>query len=524
MQIVRANRDSDFGRRHGFAHVGSYSDFTHAVPMAQFSYYYPYIERCKQGETSAMFGPSQKLLMFALTSGTTGPAKYIPITSDFMAAYCRGWNIWGIKALADHPQVYLGKGLQISSAAEQQRTAAGYPCGAISGMLARRQKRIVRYFYATPSDVNQITDTASRHYTILRFALGENITVIVAANPSTLVALAQTGDRNAQRLIRDMYDGTLDRSLEIPAELRNKLTCRLRPNPERARWLQRLLDEHGCLLPKHYWNPAGLAHWTGGTVGLYLPQVRKYYGDRPIRDIGLLASEGRMSIPLQDNTAAGVLDICANFYEFVPEEQIGKLDLPPDCETLPDDLTILRADELERNRRYFIFLTNRAGLYRYHIGDLVQVTDYISETPVIEFLSRGAHTSSITGEKLTEHQVVGAVGAALHRVGLETTLFTLAPIWADPPYYTLYVETNRNSNPETFGGLTEQVDELLRQGNIEYESKRKSGRLGPVKIQPLNDNELTRYDRISILACSGRDEQFKHRFLLNEPINLDRGS
>ena len=41
----------------------------------------------------------------------------------------------------------------------------------------------------------------------------------------------------------------------------------------------------------------------------------------PVRDIGLLASEGRVTIPLQDRTPAGVLDTLASFYEFIPADQ-----------------------------------------------------------------------------------------------------------------------------------------------------------------------------------------------------------
>ena len=49
----------------------------------------------------------------------------------------------------------------------------------------------------------------------------------------------------------------------------------------------------------------------------------KYFADTPVRDIGLLASEGRFTIPLTDASPAGVLDIQSHFFEFIPENEIN---------------------------------------------------------------------------------------------------------------------------------------------------------------------------------------------------------
>jgi hypothetical protein len=514
--ILRAHGESDFGRRHGFTALRSYADFTHAVPMAHFSYYAPYVERCKAGDRGALLGPAEKLLLFATTSGTTNTPKYVPVTARFLAAYRQGWNLWIMKYLEDHPQAYWRKVLQVSNSCEEESTPGSIPCGSISTALARHQRRMVRCFYATPSDVASISDAPSRHYVTMRFALREDIGTIVTANPSTLVILAQTVERDPLRLIRDVRDGGIDQTMELPLELRGRLMRQLRPDPRHSRRLEQLLERHGRLLPRDYWQPAGLAHWTGGTVGLYLPEVRRYYGAHPIRDIGLLATEGRMSIPLQDGTPAGVLDIFANFYEFVPEEELASL--PPNAQatTLPDHLTVLRADELTIGGQYFVLLTNPAGLYRYHIGDLVRVTDRVGSTPVIEFLSRGAHASSITGEKLTEHQVVAAVGDVMREEGDEVTTFTLAPVWADPPYYLLSFESRRVWGSDASVRLAERIDRKLGQLNMEYRSKRQSGRLGAPQVRPQADSAAGRIG-------SAYHEQYKHRFLLNQPIQPQPG-
>ena len=95
-----------------------------------------------------------------------------------------------------------------------------------------------------------------------------------------------------------------------------------------------------------------------------------YFSQAPVRDIGLVASEGRMTIPLADGTPSGVLDIQSHYFEFVPEEESDSV-----------RPTVLSADEVEVGCRYFILLTTSYGLYRYNICDLVQVTGFHNAYP-----------------------------------------------------------------------------------------------------------------------------------------------
>ena len=481
----------------------------------------PYIDRCRQGETNALFGPGQEIVQFALTSGTTAPAKYIPVTSEFLQSYQRGWEIWGYKAIFDHPESYLRKILQVTGNAEEQFTESGVPCGAISGVLARHQKYIIRQAYVTPNYISQIPIALDRYYTIMRFAVAQDIAFISTANPSTILALAQTAADRAETLIQDIHDGTLDAELSLPREMRTQLENTLKRNPVRAKQLEALLQTHGRLLPMHYWNLSFLAHWTGGTLGMYLPRLTEYYGPVPIRDIGLLASEGRITIPLADNTPEGILDIQANFYEFVPQDEYDRLEDPQADETIKHEVTVLQASQLEKGKCYYILLTNFAGLYRYNLGDLVRVTDHVKTTPVLEFLSKGSHSSSITGEKLTEKQVVDAVRTVADELAVALESFIVVPQWDDPPHYRLYLASQQPLPRHDLERLSHRIDQRLTMNNIEYESKRDSERLGMLEVRQVPARVLAEKDEQQLRANQGRREQFKHRFLYNEPLELE---
>src|SRR5205807_1860490 len=130
-------------------------------------------------------------------------------------------------------------------------------------------------------------------------------------------------------------------------------------------------------------------------------------------DFGYMASEGRGSTPLVNAGSGGVLSVTSHFFEFLPEEQRDD-----------EGAEFLTADQLQPNHEYYVFLTTSSGLYRYDINDVVRVVDFYHHTPVIEFVRKGQGISSITGEKLTESQVTGAVLEVVKRYGFDIQHFT----------------------------------------------------------------------------------------------------
>ncbi len=503
---IRRNADSEFGRRFGFEQIRSADDFVRRVPILRYEDHQPYIERVKAGDLRALFGPRQRVLMFALSSGTTAEPKYIPVTQPFLAEYRRGWNAFGIKAMLDHPAAFLRGIVQISSRMDEFYTSAGIPCGAITGLMAATQKRLVRKYYLSPACVARIDDAAAKYYTIMRLAVPADPAFIVAANPASLLKLARTADAQRDQLIRDIHDGTLRQDLPVSAEIRQMLRPRLRALPAVARRLEGLVAEHGQLLPRHYWNLAFLANWTGGTMSLYLRDYPQYFGDVPVRDIGLLASEGRVSVPVDDGTPSGILDVAGGFFEFVPRDRID--------EPSP---RAYRCHELEVGQEYFVILTTSAGLYRYDLGDLVRVTGYVHEAPLIEFLNKGARTCSLAGEKLTEHQVILAMEQARRECGLGVANFVLAPQWTDPPGYLLHAGADEPGLADRAEDLAAALDAALCRVNIEYAGKRQTDRLAPVRVNLLPPGFLADLDRREADRYRRSNEQYKHQYLLTAP-------
>src|SRR5690606_13105130 len=118
------------------------------------------------------------------------------------------------------------------------------------------------------------------------------------------------------------YDGTLSAAFPVAKPIRNRLRFALRRRRSRARQLEQIIAATGHLHPRDYWPGNQLvAVWTGGSAGAYLGPLRRYYGDIPVRDHGLSASEGRMTIPLEDSRTDGLLDVHTHYFEFIPEDE-----------------------------------------------------------------------------------------------------------------------------------------------------------------------------------------------------------
>ncbi len=506
-RILENQARTAFGRDHHFHTIQTVADFRKNVPVAGYEYVEPYIKRVIAGETNALLA-DPKIHMFAMTSGTTATRKFIPVTSQYLADYKRGWNLWGLKVFRDHPEVRMRPIVQMSGDWQEFHTEKGVPCGSVTGLTAQMQMRVVRFIYCVPGCISRVKDPVGKYYAALRLSLPRRVGMIIAANPSTLVNLARAGDLDKEALIRDIHDGTLSTKYDIPADVRAELAGRLKARPERAKELEHIVSRTGTLYPKDYWpSECIIGNWMGGSVGAYLRHFPKYFGATPTRDVGLIASEGRMTIPLGDGTPSGVLDVTTHYFEFIPEEE-GDSPHP----------TVLSAHELQPGRTYYILLTTAYGLYRYNIFDVVRCTGYYNGTPLVEFLSKGAHFANITGEKLSEYHVTGAMADVLQELGLNLTAYSVAPCWDDEqPYYGLFVERPDLASHEQGRQLVKTLDKRLGEVNIEYAAKRESLRLGPMRLALLPAGAWQAWDRQRLMRTGGNLDQYKHPCLVTDP-------
>jgi hypothetical protein len=106
------------------------------------------------------------------------------------------------------------------------------------------------------------------------------------------------------------------------------------------------------------------------------------------------------------------------------------------------------------------------------------------------------------------------VAARLH---LTVAAYSVAPIWDDKqPYYGLFLEEPDAADEPRLLQFLAEFDRQLGQENVEYASKRESGRLGPVHAVLIPAGAWADWDRERLARTGGSPEQYKHPCLIGD--------
>jgi GH3 auxin-responsive promoter len=466
-RVIRPNVDSEYGRRHGFSSIQSIREYRERVPIVRYADIEPEIERTARGEASVLV--TEPVRRFFQTSGSSAAPKTIPVTSSFIGDKSRAFGLYWGMLFERHPDAHTGKvvgnfsdsGGSYTLPSGRQVSSEGSYWSKVGAATQKRGKSPL------PKFIGAIADSSARYYTVARILAEENVSLFMALNPSTILLLFRKMNEHRDALIRDVERGGLSPDFPVSDEVRAHVSASYAGNPARARELRAHLDRGGELFAQNVWSGLRLVvSWRSPMQRPYLQLLEPHLGAVPQRDYILMASEGIIAIPHVDHRSGGLLATPIHFYEFVREHEAD----------LPQPETLL-AHELEVGKNYVVLLSTSAGLYRYNIGDVLHVSGIEGRTPIVEFLYRAGATSSITGEKLTEDQVVEAVTALSARLGLALEGFTLLPAKQGFPHYLLLAEFAARPGAETLSALPRALDAELEQRNIEYGAKRHSERL-----------------------------------------------
>jgi hypothetical protein len=504
-RLVKPNESSEFGRRHGFSSIRSVADFQSAVPVCGYGDLRGAVERMLQGQPNVL--TSEPVRRFFMTSGSTAAPKYIPVTPSLIRDKARVFETFWTLAREAHPDAARGSFIfNFTDTGHEQRTTGGAVCSSESSFWnAHWRVASVKNTCPLPRGIMNIAETEARYYAIARIMLETDISVLMTLNPSTMAMLSSVIHRNADRLVEDIRFGTLSQTFSVPGEARACIAARCKRNEKRAKELERAFEDGPIASVNRVWSNMKLAVcWRSPMVRPYLDLLSPFLGTTPQRDYVTMASEGVMAVPFEDEVSGGLLPIHTHFYEFIPEESAAA--------AAPDTL---QAHELEVGQTYVVVLTTSAGLYRYNIGDVVRVRKFFGSTPVVEFLHRAGDTCSLTGEKLTQSQVAGAVRDVAEQLGLVFTAFTLSPAAQPYPHYVLSVEMEAPFNLGRLRDFLLAVDHGFGQRNIEYQSKRSSQRLGSPELCVLSPGSHSRL-REQRLAAGANDAQIKLPCLIRD--------
>ena len=203
--------------------------------------------------------------------------------------------------------------------------------------------------------------------------------------------------------------------------------------------------EHLGITP-HWPRLKLISCWDSALAAPLAEKLRSMFPGVLVQGKGLLATEGPLTVPL----AGGYAPLAGSvFFEF----------------EMPDG-SIRRLHELRAGERAEVIVSQRGGLTRYRLGDIVEAGAALRGTPSLRFLGR-SKTCDLAGEKLNEVFVREALSPLL-----EGQFFLLAPLTRG---YVLLAE-----NPPA--EIAAQAEAALSSA-YHYGLARKTGQLMPLEVR-----------------------------------------
>jgi hypothetical protein len=457
-RVVRPNADTAFGREHGLGAVRSVDDFRRSVPIRRYDEFAPWIDRIADGEAAVL--TAEPVRRFGVSSGTTRAKKLVPYTASLLREFQAGIAPWAFHMFRRHPRLVAGPSYWSITpvGARDAATAGGIPVGFDDER--RYLGRVARWVLDTttpiPAGVARIDDMERFRYVTLRLLLEqESLAWVSVWNPTFLTLLLEPLAERHEELVEDVARARPGRAGRLREIFRGR--AGLEPTER---------DEEGRTLYEQVWPRVALVScWADAAAAVALPALRALFPRAAVQRKGLVATEAFVSFPLTDDLAA--LSLGSHFFEF--------------CEADSGDLRL--AHELDRAGTYSVVVTTGGGLYRYRLGDLVEVVGFERECPLIRFVGREDRVVDRRGEKLNERFVDERVGVVLERRGLDAAFWLIAPCrdGGEELSYALFLELERGAADSELAGLAEEVDGELRAA-YHYDYCRRLGQLGPCRL------------------------------------------
>jgi hypothetical protein len=393
-------------------------------------------------------------------------------------------------------------------------TVAGIPTGAATTGGFRQLGDFADVILSSPGPVMRIPDQRAARYLHLLFALREErLWTIASFFPAIALFAMRDMRERAESLLRDIADGTISRSVDLPAPVRAELQERIRADRPRARELQSLIDRERFTVADIWPDMGAMLTVTGGAFRFYVDQLRPFLGDLRLFSPAYIASEGVFGFGFAPDLPQYLLLPTLAYIEFLPMDVVDDSDARP-----------IPAWRAKVGECYEVVVTTWGGLVRYRMHDIVRVVDIYNETPVIEFIERRGQIVDIAGEKTAEHHVVDAIDRACHEWDEPLVDYVLGPDTAQSPAsYMLAIEewhtdSDDNLRAREFVGA---VDDALQEIAPDYGEERELGTLGPMRLVLLKTGAFERL-RARAVASGRPASQIKTPHVVPDPGYIAR--
>lgn len=439
--ILAANRTSEVGRRWRFETIRDAATYRERVPLSRWVDIAPAVDAIRGGASGVL--TTEPVTRLVPTSGSGGAVKLVPWTAGLGRGFQAAIGPWIDDLLRRRPAVADGPAYwSLSPAFAVDERTSTVPIGFDNDAtyLGAWLEPLVQQILLAPTGLRHAESLVGFQYaTLLLLLAAADLALVSVWHPSFFTLLWNARVGWWDRLVDDVARGTCHLPQPVGAAAERAVARRLRPRPQRAAQLRALGP--GASVAEVWPELAVISAWGDGPASAPARVLAQLVAPAQLERKGLLATEACVSVPYQGLMP---LALTAHYFEF-----------------LDDHERCFESHELAVGGCYEVVVTTQGGLYRYRLGDLVEVDGRLGATPSLRFLGRADTVVDQVGEKLDEPHVAAALASALdgEPAGAFAVLAASPVATTDSfPGYTLLVD-EQVTDP---GRVASRLVEVLR--------------------------------------------------------------
>ncbi|XP_062151065.1 indole-3-acetic acid-amido synthetase GH3.10 [Alnus glutinosa] len=471
--------------------------FTSMVPLASHADFEPYIQRIADGDTGPLL-TQQPMATLSLSSGTTeGRQKYVPFTRHSAQTTLQILRLAAAYRSRVYPIRDGGRILELIYSSKQFKTKGGLAVGtATTHYYASEEfkirQEITNSFTCSPEEVISSGDYKQSTYCHLLLGLffSKEVEFITSTFAYSIVQAFCAFEENWEEICNDLREGNLSPRINLP-KMRKAVLKIISPDPCLASKIEGFCEElqnrnWASLIPKLWPNAKYVCSILTGSMQPYLKKLRHYAGELPLVSADYGSTESWIgvnvdpSLPPEKVTFAVIPSF--SYFEFIPlcrqkQGRFSPIDDLAEDEPIP-------LSQVKVGQEYEIVLTTFTGLYRYRLGDVVEVAGFHKGTPKLNFICRRKLILTVNIDKNTEKDlqlVVERGSQLLSEAGTELVDFTShANVANQPGNYVIYWEIKGEVEERVLGECCSEMDAAFVDHG--YVVSRRTNSIGPLEL------------------------------------------
>ncbi|XP_057484697.1 putative indole-3-acetic acid-amido synthetase GH3.9 [Actinidia eriantha] len=464
-------------------------EFKSCVPVIMYNRIRPYIQRIANGEDSSLITGHPITEMLCSSGTSAGEPKMMPSIAEDLDRRTFLYNL--IMPIINQyvPGLDDGKAMFLYFVKAEMSTPCGLPARTVLTSYYKSKhfkcrSRDPYNDFTSPDQAILCNDSNQSMYCQLLAGLVHRHQVLRlgAVFASAFLRTISFLERKWVNLCTDIRTGQLDPTITDLGCRSAMLAVLSSPNP-------RLADEIEDICGRESWKGIVCYLWpraryieavVTGSMAQYIPSL-EYYSDGklPLVCTMYASSECYFGVNLKPlcDPADVTFTLLPNmgYFEFIPLGENGTLvtDVDEEEEVAKDKLVNLV--DVRLGCYYELVVTTFAGLYRYRIGDVLQVIGFHNKAPQFRFICRRNVLLSIDNDKTNEKDLHKSITKAKKLLEPHNALLVEYTSYAEassvPGHYVIYWEIRNCTNATNNATATPLEAKVLQECCIAVEEE-----------------------------------------------------